>query len=248
MHDALLSQSPDYLHDLRRALLQTLGLLDSQEDAALDGLLRVALAISACPTAGLALVEGDRLFLRFQQGLPAQVLPREGMPLDELLRSGGWVERSESGYLAGVAVLVEGLTVALLYVADVQPRTPLSATARESLTALAVAIEALLIARRPEMDARVPAMRVRQQLLARVGQEMRTPLGALGHFTEQIRSLPTLAADPRIARWLIQADSAARQLHELTDELLELTDELLEATRLDAGRSLPRLRSQAASA
>lgn len=234
------SSETDYSHELRRALLLTLGILDTGPEDAFDGLTLGAMAATGCPVAALSLADGDTLWFKSHQGAHAQALLEDCARLDESLQTEGWLEvtdltpESQWGalamtdgdsslrYYAGVAIRIEGLMVGSLCVADSQWREPMSATARETLIGLAAAAQALLQARRPGADADARALRRRQQLLARVSHEMRTPLNAIMGFAQLLRMSPGLPTDTPLPGWLQQIERGSQQMQGLVDELLEL--------------------------
>lgn len=225
--------------ELRRALLLSLGILDTGPEAAFDGLTRVAAQVTGCPAAVLNLAVGNRLWAKSSHGGLAQTLLQEGAAVGiEGLLEPEWLELTDpaSGarlaqglaagvalrYYAGVPVRLEGVAVGVLCVMDSVPRPPMGAGARQALQALATALEALLLSRRPGAAVDAQALARRQALLARASHEMRTPLNALQGFAQLLRLDPHTAAHPRAANWVRQIESAAGHLLGLVEQMLEL--------------------------
>lgn len=224
--------------DLRRALLLALGILDTGPEPAFDGLTRVAASVTGCPAAVLSLAVGDRLWAKSCYGTLAQTLLQECAHHHGGLLDPDWVELSDPvpglrlsqglaagpalRYYAGLPVRVEGVSVGVLCVMDTVPRTAMGAAARQSLEALATAVEALLASRRPGADGEARALSRRQALLSRVSHEMRTPLNALQGFAQLLRLETQSGGNPRAANWVQQIEKASAHLLALVEEMLDL--------------------------
>lgn len=234
--------------DLRRALLLTLGLLDTGPEAAFDGLTLAAAAATGCPVAALTLVDGERLWFKSRHGPKSrETLPDRGALFSHALGQPGLFEvpdliadprfRDDAAvvgepglrYFAGVPVRLEGVAVGTLCVVDTQPRPRLVGQALAALLGLATAADALLAGRRPGADSDARALRRRQELLSRMSHEMRTPLNAVLGFAQLLQLDRTIAGHHQAATWVGQIEKAS-------SELLALVEEMLELARLEAGR------------
>lgn len=221
--------------DLKRALLATLGVLDTGPEVAFDGLTRAAALATGCPAAALSFSDGERRWFKSQYGLAAEPVP---IPLgtDELYdRSIDWhayVGRQGPGgpwlYIASEPVRSERELVGWLCVGDVQDRESLDAERRAALRGLADVAESLLASRRPGLQIDEQAMRRRQGLLTRASHEMRTPLNAVLGFSQLLQLEPALEGS-RALQWVQQIEQASRHL-------LSLVEEMLELARLSSGR------------
>ncbi|MBW8846721.1 MAG: hypothetical protein JF607_17275 [Burkholderiales bacterium] len=234
---------PGQDEDLRQALLLSLGLCETSREAAFDGLTLAASVATGCPMALLGMFNHGRPGFKAQHGmaddaaLQASLLtlcagrPQGGEHDGDGLRHCGL------RYLVSEPVRLEGVAMGALCVADSQPHTLLSDEARQALRGLADAAEALLAARRSELEPHAQALRRRQALLVRATHEMRTPLNAILGFAQLLQMEPGLAGTRNVI-WLKHIEAASHQLLVLIENMLGLARQAV-LTALPNGQKPP---------
>ncbi len=226
--------------ELKRALLATLGVLDTGPERAFDGLTRAAALATGCPAAALSFSDGARRWFKSQHGLPSAGGVSAAAPLREtdaaLDAPFDWhaprrpfavgladplEDRVPWRYIASEPVRMERQLLGWLCVADVRDREALDPASRQALRGLADVAEALLAARRPGLQFDEQALQRRQGLITRASHEMRTPLNAVLGFSQLLQLEPMLA-ETRALHWAQQIEQASRQLLGLVEEMLDL--------------------------
>jgi len=149
----------------RQRLLHAAGVLDTPAEDSFDALAACAAQAAACPVALIALVDGERLWLKASHGVDLAAAPRLHAPCAQVVASdaplvvpdvrldarfaAGAFARAPLGarFYAGFPLRVAGLALGSLAVIDRAPRAALDAAAVEALGKLAQAASELLALR-----------------------------------------------------------------------------------------------------
>ena len=156
----------------RLACLRSLGVLDTAPEPRFDDVVRIAQALTGCPTVIVSLVDECRHWYKAQIGMEGQSQPREATicqyviaedrPIilpdaaeDPVFREHPYVTGPFGlRFYAGFPIMVEGMAVGTLCVADTVPHRMEDARL-EALAALARQTATLMESRRAEMRASV---------------------------------------------------------------------------------------------
>lgn len=149
----------------RLQLLRDYGILDTPPDAAFDAIVSEAARLFDTPTAGVSIVDEQRVWLKSRRGLPMAEMSRAASPCACAVQLGApliapdarahprlaqltLVANGAVGFYAGVPLTMpEGHSLGTLFVADATPRTP-AAIQIECLQGLAGQVVELLVDRR----------------------------------------------------------------------------------------------------
>ncbi|WP_395137537.1 PAS domain S-box protein [Schlegelella aquatica] len=197
--------APDAVAD-RPDLLRELRILDTSREPCLDSAVALAQQLTGFPLAWLALVDGDRMWLKASVGLRRQELPCAGGWCTPVLTSPGplaveslraydvtphtaaiWEAEGVDGY-AAVPIRVEGQALGLLAVADHVPRLA-PATALAGLEHVARLVGELLEGRLKAQRSRLQEARVRTA--SRAGSDWLWETDAEGRVTWASETIAT---------------------------------------------------------
>lgn len=225
----------------RLATVRATGLLDSEAEEAFDALTRLASVLVRAPVSFLSLVDERRDFYKSQHGLPEALAAarqlegrtfchhalstREPLAIadthaDPVWRSVPTVASLGVRAYLGVPIWIGGEPIGSLCVADVQPRA-WTALEIETLAQLARSAEreielraALGVAHREAEQARANA-RLREELLAVVAHDLRSPLQTIGLGAALLNRSPDAAVQDHARRIASAVDSMERLVDDL---------------------------------
>jgi diguanylate cyclase (GGDEF)-like protein len=180
-----MDQGPSFaLAETRRlAALHALDLLDTAPEQDFDALVRLAAAVTGCPTAFVALIDAKRMWVKAGVGAVPAVVPRPDALCDTIIRTDAplvvgdlaadpgfrdhWIVAAGSRFCAGLPIRaadIEGAArpVGTLCVLDPLPRG-LDAGQQRALADLARLAEALIVSRRAAREALAHAAALERQ-------------------------------------------------------------------------------------